>query len=71
MPKASTAAVTDYLLAVLPHQQGASGAVAARMLLASLQGAAQPAALLRAGSVLLQQFLSQDLSQVCKSFTLL
>ena len=38
--------------------------MAARMLLASLEAAAQPAAILKAGSVLLQHCLSQDLSQV-------
>lgn len=38
--------------------------MAARMLLASLEAAAQPAAILKAGSVLLQHCMSQDLSQV-------
>ena len=38
--------------------------MAARMLLASLEAAAQPAAMLKAGSVLLQHCMSQDLSQV-------
>ena len=38
--------------------------MAARMLLASLKAAAQPAAILKAGSALLQHCMSQDLSQV-------
>ena len=67
LSKASATALSDYFLAVLPHQQGGSGAAAARLILASLQGTAQPAACLRAASILLQHYLSVDLSEVCTS----
>ena len=65
MSQDSAAALLDYFLAVLPHQQGETGATAAQLLLSSLQGAAQPAAALQTGSALLQHYMSQDLSQVC------
>ena len=65
LSEGSAAALLDYCLAALPHQRGETGALAAHTLLASLLGAAQPAAALQAGGALLHHYLAEDLTKVC------
>lgn len=69
LSEGSAAALTDYFLAVLPHQRGEIGALAAHTLLTCLLGAAQPAAALQAGGALLHHYLAEDLTKVSQPCT--